>query len=415
MAVDRTKIEALAEDGHRGATGVLAALKTLSFQLSGAQLGITVTSLLIGFILEPTVGEAIRPLLEGLGVPEASSLGVSVIVALIIATATQMVIGELVPKNLAIARPLPVAFAVTPPLRLSNALFRPLIVFLNAAANVGVRLFGIEPQEELNAARSLEEIEVLIQSSREGGALGEAEYSLLTRSISFGDKTAADALLPRTAMLTLRAGESIADLMEEAAKTGHSRFPIIGDDADDIVGIAHVKDAYAVPPEKRATTRVTTIVQDALIVPESRDLKSLLIDMRRARKQIAMVVDEYGGTEGLITLEDLLEEIVGEIEDEHDQAFLTPELEEERSGINVVPGLMRPDEVRDQTGFEMPEGDYDTLAGFLLTIFDRIPRKGDHCAWKDWEFKIVEMDRNRIAKVLIAAPPRPKPKDGGRS
>ncbi len=412
VAIDRTKIETLAEGGDRKASGVMAALKTLSFQLSGAQLGITVTSLMIGFILEPTLGRALRELLENF-LSDNAARQVAIVLALIIATTVTMVLGELVPKNLAIARPLPVAFAVTPGLRFSNALFRPLIVFLNAAANLGVRLFGIEPKDELSGTRSLEELEVLIQSSRAGGGIEEEEYSLLTRSISFGDKTAADALVPRTAMVTLTSEETLTDLMNEALKTGHSRFPITGDDIDDIIGVAHVKDVYTYAPEQRPTTNVHEIAQESLIVPESRDLKSLLIDMRREHKQIAVVVDEFGGTAGIITIEDLLEEIVGEIEDEHDPTYVTPAVEERRSGANVVSGLLRPDELKEQTGLELPEGDYDTVAGFLLNVFDRIPRRGDHAEWKGWEFKVVEMDRNRISKILIVAPPgQARAKDG---
>lgn len=405
VAANRTKVEALAQEGHRGAISTLAGLKTLSFQLSGAQLGITITSLLVGFILEPTLGEALQGLFSTIGLPTRTSVGLSVGLALAIATASQMVFGELVPKNLAIAKPLQVAFKVTTPLRVSNAIFKPLIVFLNASANATVRLLGVEPQEELAGARSLEELEILIRSSREGGGLGEAEYSLLSRSISFGDKTAADALLPRTSMVTLQAQETVSDLVEESLKTGHSRFPITGDDLDDIVGIAHIKDIYATPIDARATTPVTAIAQDVMFTPESRDLKSLLIDMRRDRKQMAVVVDEFGGTEGIITIEDLLEEIVGEIEDEYDPTFMTPELAQKRSGVNVVDGLLRPDELKEITGLELPEGDFDTFAGFLLTLFDRIPRKGEHCSFEGWEFKVTEMDRNRIARVLVVAPP----------
>ncbi len=412
VAVDRTKIEALSEGGDRRATGVLAGLRTLSFQLSGAQLGITITSLLVGFILEPTAGQALSSVLESMGLPEATALGLSVALALILATAAQMIFGELVPKNLAIARPTPVSYWITPFLRFSNAVFKPLILFLNASANASVRLLGIEPQEELTSARSLEELEVLIQSSRAGGALQENEYSLLTRSISFGGKTAGDALVPRTAMLTLRADETIPDLMEEALSSGHSRFPVTGEDSDDILGIANLKDCYRVPPERRATTKLSEIAQDALVVPESRDLKSLLVEMRRLRKQIVVVIDEFGSTAGIITIEDLVEEIVGEIEDEHDLTYVTPAAEERRSGVNVVDGMLRPDELRDATGLELPEGDYDTLAGFLLTLFDRIPRRGDHCAYGEWEFKVTEMDRNRIAKVLVVAPPR-EAEEGG--
>lgn len=411
VAVDRTRIESMAEDGHKGARGVAAALKTLSFQLSGAQLGITITSLLIGFILEPTLGEALRSLFENFMSPSLASK-VAVGVALVLATATTMILGELVPKNLAIARPLNVAFGVTPPLRANNALFKPLIVMLNNAANFTVRLIGIEPTDELSGTRSLEELEVLIQSSREGGAIRETEYSLLTRSISFGGKTAGDALVPRTAMLTLRGDETIPDLMEEALNSGHSRFPVTGEDSDDILGIANLKDCYQVAPELRASTKLSEIAQEALVVPESRDLKSLLVEMRRLRKQIVVVIDEFGSTAGIITIEDLVEEIVGEIEDEHDLTYLTPAAEERRSGVNVVDGMLRPDELRDATGLELPDGDYDTLAGFLLTLFDRIPRRGDHCAYGEWEFKVTDMDRNRIAKVLVVAPPRETGEDG---
>jgi CBS domain containing-hemolysin-like protein len=412
VAVDRTRIESMADDGHKGARGVAAALKTLSFQLSGAQLGITITSLLIGFILEPTLGQALRSLFDNFMSPSLASK-VAVGVALALATATTMILGELVPKNLAIARPLNVAFGVTPPLRANNALFKPLIVMLNNAANFTVRLIGIEPTDELKGTRSLEELEVLIQSSREGGTIRETEYSLLTRSISFGGKTAGDALVPRTAMLTLRADETIPDLMEEALGSGHSRFPVTGEDNDDILGIANLKDCYQVPPELRASTKLSEIAQEALVVPESRDLKSLLVEMRRLRKQIVVVIDEFGSTAGIITIEDLVEEIVGEIEDEHDLTYLTPAAEERRSGVNVVDGMLRPDELRDATGLELPDGDYDTLAGFLLTLFDRIPRRGDHCSYREWEFKVTDMDRNRIAKVLVVAPPR-EPEEGDR-
>lgn len=401
MAVDRHRVEQLAEEGHRGAATALAGLRTLSFQLSGAQLGITITSLMVGFILQPTLGSALLPVVEAIGLPERSTIGISLGLALAIATASQMVFGELVPKNLAIARPEGVAFKVTGPLRISNAIFRPLIVFLNSAANVTVRAIGIEPQEELIPARSLEELEVLIQSSREGGALGEAEYSLLARSISFGEKNAEDALVPRTSVVTIPRTADLADLTELALETGRSRFPITGEDIDDIIGIAHVKDIFRFPPEQRAETLVVEISQDALIAPESKDLKSLLLEMRRGRGQMAIVVDEYGGVAGIVTLEDLIEELVGEIEDEYDAALVRGDVTPAGEGVTVVSGLLRRDELLEQTGIELPEGDFETLAGFMLTLFERVPEQGEHISYLDWELKVVEMDRNRIAKVLV--------------
>jgi CBS domain containing-hemolysin-like protein len=202
----------------------------------------------------------------------------------------------------------------------------------------------------------------------------------------------------------------MADL---ALKTGHSRFPVYREDLDDILGVVHLREQYRLPVEQRATTKVTEMMQEALVVPEARPLGSLLLEMRRGAAQLAIVVDEYGGTAGIITLEDMLEEIVGDIEDEHDPAVGPPHLTSPLAGAHVVSGMLHPDEVRDVTGFEMPDGDYETLAGFLLTLFDRIPEQGDQVTHEKWEFKIVEVIRNRIAQVLMVAPPAGSGDDEG--
>ena len=416
LAVNRGKVEHLAASGDRRAGSALQALRTLSFQLSGCQLGITVSSLLVGFITEPTIGRPIAPIVDAVW-PGISPLAVSTTIALILATAVQMVLGELIPKNYAIAQPLRLALAISAPLRLINGLFKPVITFLNAAANASVRLLGIEPQDELLGVRSVQELERIIMSSREGGALAEEEFALLSRSLSFGEKTADDALVPRVSIIAVKKSETVGDMSRTALRTGHSRFPVCGDDLDDIVGVAHVKDSYRIAPEKRATAPVTEIMQEPLFAPESRSLGSLLAEMRRERKHLAVVIDEYGGTAGIITLEDLLEEIVGDIEDEYDpreqsRQTLPPE------GIHVVSGALHPGEIREATGFEMPEGDYETLAGFLLSLFKRIPDPGEQIEHEGWELKVVEMERKRIAQVLLVAPPRSEPEDeteGGSS
>ncbi|MGH2808274.1 MAG: hemolysin family protein [Actinomycetota bacterium] len=402
VAVDRSKIEQLAEDeGHRRARSVLKALKTLSFQLSGAQLGITITSLLVGFLIEPAIAPLLEPVAELIGLGDRSAIAVSVTVALILATSFEMVMAELVPKNLAIARPLPTAFAIAGPLRFTNLLMKPLIVFLNASANATVRLLGIEPREELTSVYSLGELRVMIRSSREGGTLEEEEASLLVRSINFGEKTAAEALVPRVSIDHVTRDQTLTELTQLALESGHSRFPVAGDNVDDIVGIANVKDVYATPPEDRSKIKVEEIMRDTLIVPETRDLASLLLDLRRERKHMAIAIDEYGGTAGIVTVEDVLEELVGEIEDEYDSAeagITVPQ------GSFVVSGMLHRDEVAELTRFVLPDGDYDTLAGFLLTLFDRIPEQGEHISYDGWEFKVIEMEKNRIAKVLLVAP-----------
>ena len=404
MAIDRNRVEQLASEGDRRAKSALVALKTLSFQLSGAQLGITITSLLVGFLIEPAIAPALEPLIELAGLPEGTTLGISVGLGLTLATSFEMVVAELVPKNLAIARPQGVTFALATAFRLSNTLMKPLILFLNAAANGTVRLLGIEPQDELTATQSLEELQVLIRSSREGGGLEEAEFALLARSISFGDKVCADALTPRVSMLTLSKDDRVADLQRVALDSGHSRFPVTGTSIDDIVGVAHVKDSYGIPRAERLETSITKIMREPLEVPESRELASLLVEMRRDRHQLVIVVDEYGGTAGILTIEDLLEEIVGEIEDEHDRRGSGSRLTKPPAGIHVVQGTLHAAELEEMVGFELPEGDFETLAGLLLTLFERIPAQGDHISYEGWEFKVVEMDRNRIARVLVVAP-----------
>jgi CBS domain containing-hemolysin-like protein len=363
-----------------------------------------VTSLLVGFLIEPAVAPLIEPALTALSLSSDSALAVSIVIALVIATAAEMVIAELLPKNLAIARPFGVAYATVPALRIVNALLRPLILFLNASANWTVRRMGIEPQEELMPVRTLRELDLLIRSSREGGALLEEEFSLLSRSISFADMCAGDALVPRTSLIALSESTTLAELAETSLRTGHSRFPVYGENLDDITGIAHIKDAYRFAPSDRASTTVARIMREPLSVPESRDLESLLIEMRRDGVQMVVVVDEFGGTAGILTVEDVLEEIVGEIEDEHDPSEGTRVTAGVPEGVYVLSGRLHPGEVEEATGFELPDGPFDTLAGFLLWQFDGLPAAGDHTSYEGWEFKVVEMDRRRIDKVLLVAP-----------
>jgi CBS domain containing-hemolysin-like protein len=310
-----------------------------------------------------------------------------------------------------VARPLPVAFVVVRPLIAVNRLLRPLIVFLNDSANWTVRRLGIEPQEELTAVRSLEELDLLIHSSRKEGALPAEEFELLAKSIDFGTKSADDALVPRVSIVALHEDDTVARMFDAAIEHGFSRFPVYGRDLDDVVGTAYVKDGYAIPLERRASTPVSEVMQEALFVPESRSLASLLLEMRRQRRHMAIVADEYGGTAGIVTLEDLLEEIVGDIEDEHDpsaDARLTTPPE----GVHLVSGLLHRGELEDATGFVMPEGHYETLAGFLLDELDRIPEGGEHVSYDGWEFKVVEMEGRRISQVLCVAPPEREGDEG---
>jgi CBS domain containing-hemolysin-like protein len=394
VAVDRFKIQRLAEEGDRPARVLVGLLRRLSFQLSGAQLGITVTSLLLGFLAEPTIADLIEPVL---------GRGASIAIALLLATVFQMVLGELVPKGVAIAKPELAARALARPAAAYASVFGPLIRFFNSAADSTVRRLGVEPAEELSSVRSLEELELLIESTGEGGELAPEAYDVLRRAFRFGEKTAADALVPRVDVRWIAADADVDALVELAVATGHSRFPVCGADLDDVVGVVHVKDVYGLPHEDRGDTAVTAIAVPPWVVPETAELADLLAQFRRLGSHQAVVVDEYGGTAGILTLEDVLEELVGEIDDEYDPAppRLTTVLP---SGDVELPGTLHPDEVAEACGFEIPDGPYETLAGFMLARLGRIPVPGDVVNAAGWRLEVTEMDRLRVAAVRLTAP-----------
>jgi CBS domain containing-hemolysin-like protein len=399
VAIDRGRVELDVEAGRRGAKATSDALGRLSFHLSGAQLGITVTSLIVGFIAEPTIAAALEPLVGGV-VGDRRASAVSIATALVLATVVSMVIGELVPKSLAIARPRTTAYALAGPMVVVGRVLGPLIRLLNESANWTVRRLGIEPREELTSVRSLQELELLIRSSGEEGTLAPKALTLLTRSIRFGEKDAADALVPRRSVTSVPVDETVSALATRSVETGHSRFPVVGADLDDVRGVVHVKDVYRVPYADRSGTTVEQIMAPAFVVPETRDLTALLVDLRRSGTHLAVVIDEHGGTAGIITLEDVLEEIVGEIDDEHDRP--TPLLTEgERAGEWLLDGYLHPDEVYEASGFLVPEGEYETLAGFVLDQLGRIPEVGEGFDHGGWHIEVAARDHLRVATVRL--------------
>jgi magnesium and cobalt exporter, CNNM family len=405
VAADADRVEALAAEGRRSARLVTALLRRLSFHLSGAQLGITITSLLLGFIAEDTVGRLVGPLLELIpGVEDTEGGTLRIVVALAVATVLQMVLGELVPKNVAIARPEPTALALAPLLRVYGIVASPAIRLLDGTANRLVRMLGVEPRAELRAERTLEDYELLMRASAEHGSLSARDARLLTRALRFATKTAAEALQPRMTMVSIPHTTTVAELAALSTATGRSRIVVSrGGDLDDVVGVAFVADVFSIPAAERAATPVTAITRDATIVPESRDLDELLDELRADGRRLAVVVDEYGGTAGVITLEDLLEEIVGEIHDEHDEA--TSLTQPRRAGGYTVDGTLHRDEVLDLAGFEMPDGEFETIAGFLLVLFDRIPDVGERTESEGWRFEVLERDGLRVARIALAPLP----------
>lgn len=419
--LERSTIEAdLKERGDATAHAVVRDHGNLSFTLSGAQLGITVTTLAAGFLAEPVLGKFFTPLLELIGLGANASQTVAVILALIVATLLSMVFGELVPKNIAITDPLATARVVVPPVHWFNVGAKPFIDLLNASANWVVRKMGMEPADELASARSSQELGAMVRSSAEAGGLDAATAAVIDRSLRFGETTAEEVMTPRSTIDSLDADDTVADLISLARETGHSRFPVRRGDLDDTLGVVHIKDAFSVPREERATTRLATLARRVPFVPGTLDGDSVLNRVRSAGSQVVLVADEYGGTQGLVTIEDLVEEILGEVYDEYDDR--EGERDFARLGTSwQVAGLVRLDELAERIGYTAHDGPYETLGGLVMATLGRIPEVGDEVVLHesvasfqeefqsagagDWLAQVTEMDGRRIDRVMLRPVP----------
>lgn len=400
IATRRSKLEQLAEGGDRKAKLALASVRELSFMLAGAQLGITMASLGLGAIAEPAVAHLIEDALHGLVEIPANVLhSISFVIALTIVVFLHMVIGEMAPKNIAIAKPEGMALAIAAPFRLYANIFRPFIYLLNALANAGVRLLGVEPQDELRSVHTSDEIGMMIAESARGGMIDKFEHRLLEGAIQFSERDAASVMVPRTDLVAVPLDITHAELEQVIVDTGHSRLPVYTEDLDDVVGFFHAKDLLDVSDEERDRPLARRLIRPMLVVPESRQLHPLLLDMRRQRKHVALVIEEHGGTAGIVTLEDLLEELVGEIRDEHDAGELgVIHLD---GGRYCIPGALRIDEAERFLGIELPEGEYETVAGFLMDRLGRIPKRRDVVDHDGWRLRVTTMHRRRVEQIVV--------------
>lgn len=408
VAVRRPGIEEAASEGDRGARRVLRELQNLSFVLSAAQFGITVTSLLVGFLAEGAVGDTlVVPVVEALGLPAESSRGVSIAAAFLLSTGLQMVVGELAPKNLAIARPEAVSRATAPAMRAFGWLFGPVIrVFDGAAARVTERVFGVEVTDELTGGHTLDELSRIITASSDEGVLSDHQAELLSRAVGLWDRRASEVLVPAPDVVWLEADQSVDDLREASRRTGHSRFPVR--DGDDILGTVHVKDLLRVERDELVRVEqaagsapsLADLATPCLIVPESEPLRRLLASLRAERRTFAVVVDEYGSVAGILTLEDLLEQLVGDIEDEFDRDRVPPVRRVGRGRFRVA-GSLRLDRFAEAVGVPLPPGDYETVAGLLMHDLGRIPEAGESLPLDGAVLTVARMDGVRIAEVEV--------------
>jgi len=400
VTLDPGVVEGQTRPDDRRGQSVLKALRRLSTELSGAQVGITLTTVLLGYTTQPAVNALLAEPLRGSFLGPAIGGAVALVVTLVLVNGFSMLFGELVPKNFAISRPLGTARWVAPLQAGFTSALRPLITLFNSSANALLRRMGVEPREELSGGRSPQELAALVKRSAQQGTLDESTATLLTNSIEFTDLTAVDVMTDRQRVVTLRRADTAADVVRLSRETGHSRFPVIGDDSDDIVGLVHLRRAIGVPYERRHEVPAAALMIDAPRVPETVHLGPLLVELREHGMQMAVVVDEYGGTSGVVTGEDVVEELVGDVADEHDRRRTAAS--RRADGAWVVSGLLRPDELTETTGLVVPEdGPYETLGGLVMAALGRVPEAGDEVVAGDVVLRVDTMARRRVERVVV--------------
>ncbi len=377
LAVNRSTVEKLAEAGDVGAVGILHALRSLSTQLSSVQIGITVTNLGIGYLAEPSIARLIAPLFEWAQLSPGAVHAIATVLAITLATAITMVFGELVPKNIAIISPLATLRVLQLPLRVFTSGAMPLIKVLNGSANAFLHSRGVSPQEELSSARSADELLSLVRRSAEKGTLTKKTALMLERSLNFRELTALDIMTPRVQVKAIKDTETAEYVCKLTKRTGFSRFPVYRGSVDNIVGVVRIKHAMEVERDKRSQVQVKDLMIEPQFVPSTIELGSLLNVLKEGKPHIAVVVDEFGGFDGVVTIEDLLEELVGDVYDEHDADDDTSIRKIATRTWNVS-GLLRPDEIAQSLGYALPEeDDVETIGGLCMHELERVPKRGD--------------------------------------
>jgi CBS domain containing-hemolysin-like protein len=406
LAARRSRIEQLAAAGDARAVQALRGIRELSVMLAGAQLGITMASLGLGAVAEPALAHGFELLLEPVAVPAGVRHTIAFTVALTIVVFLHMVVGEMAPKSWAIANPERSALVLARPFRAFALLVRPVIRALNAMANGVVRLCGVEPQDELAQAHRPSELLLLVEESAEQGTLEAEQSTLLARALDLPDLDAQGVMVPRADVVAVPADADVAAIERAARDSGRSRLPVYRGDLDDVVGIVHVKDVLGVPPERRESTTAADLATPAMITPESRPVEDLMLDMRQQRQHVAMVVDEHGSITGLVALEDLLEELIGEFEDESDRRVRS--LARQTDGALFVPGVLRPDELEDRMGVALPAGEWETVAGYVIAQLGRLPSVGDAVDADGARLEVATMEGHRVVELRVSTSSQPR-------
>ncbi len=400
LASRRSRIEQLEAEGDRRAKHAAAGLREITLMLAGAQLGITMCSLGLGAVAEPAVAGVIEGVLgEAFSLSSTARHIIAFVIGLSIVVFLHMVVGEMAPKSWAISHPEDSALRLIRPFRAFVTLLRPLIRALNGIANVVVKAVGVEPQDERAMAHSAPDLLLLLHESAGSGGIAQQEHELLTRSLELSGLTAVDAMTTRRDIVAVAADATAAEAAAEAHRTGRTRVVVHQDDLDHIAGFVHAKDLLRLPQGTWPTTTVASVVRPIMVTPEHHRLEDLLVEMRTDRQHISLVVDEHGTVLGVVTLEDVLEELIGDFADESDDRI--GGCERLSDGSYRISGSIRADEFTACTGADLPDGDWQTLAGYVINELDEIPSVGDVITTPVARFEVAEMDGFAIEALLV--------------
>ena len=413
VAVRRSRLEQLAAEGHRSAEAAKQVVGRLDAYIAACQLGITMASLALGWIGEPAFANLVEPPLEVLvgQFAPAAAHGVAVGTAFAIITALHIVVGELAPKGLALQRPEATTLWIARPIQIFYVLFRWPITLLNNVGNGVLKLIGLDPATGHEMVHSVEELRLLVHASREGGAVEESEARIASRAFEFGELTAGELMTPRTEVEGVPADTALPRLLAAASSTTHSRLLVYERSLDDVLGALHVRDLFRVLDRPPDAVTARTLLRPILVVPETKHADDLLDEMRAARRQLALVIDEYGGTAGIVTLENLMEALVGRIDDEPPiGADASPPVTLADDGSLILDGLTRLDELEEIADLKLPDEIHeqvDTLGGLVMASLDRIPEVGDEIEVGGRTLRVEQLDGRRVEAVrLLLAPSR---------
>lgn len=399
----RHVLEEYAEGGNRFARYALASMAELPITFAGAQLGVAGASLALGSVLEPSIGHLLEDLLGSAGLPPGVSATIAVTTALIIAAFFHNVLGEMAPKNATITAPERVALIVAGPFKVFITVLRPVVAFLTWIALTLLRLFGVKSSHSVEVTHTAEDIASLVESVGATGVIDASSSKLLSAAVSFSETSVAEVMAPRPDLVAVSSRSTVSEVEQTMMATGHSRVPVYGESLDDVKGFVHVKDLLVIDEPVRERPLPPELIREVPIVPETMSIAPVMEMMRDSRTHVAIAIDEHGSTAGLITLEDIAEELVGEIRDEHDIRQVM-EVRPAGRGRYLVAGSCRPDRL-DEVNVRIDAGPYETIGGFIMTELGRIPRHGDIVEGDNYRMTVRRMDRRRVREVQLEITP----------